>query len=345
MKRTYLPILLYLIYALYILTPTISADGVLMLLYNGVALLMVILLPYRSLKLSVLLLYLGYCWFNPIAFMGLPLLYTVSLPFPLYLGFIGIAFFRLPFDQWLIVCALSVIQIFYLQAAKEAVDQANLKELFENQMTSIERQNKLEQQQLQQQQKQDLEISVLNERNRIARDIHDNVGHLLTRALLQVGALQAISPSPQHNLLRETLDQGMSAIRTSVHALYEQSEHLEHEINELLTHFPQLQFEFACHLVQEPKASIRALYLVVIKEALTNTIKHSQATSVTLNVDESAHHYYCIIQDNGSTKNPPNNPGMGLLSLEKRVKAENGILNIQPEQGYRIYMSIPKENQ
>ena len=42
------------------------------------------------------------------------------------------------------------------------------------------------------QQEQEVRIATLNERNRIAREIHDNVGHLLSSALLQIGAIQAI---------------------------------------------------------------------------------------------------------------------------------------------------------
>lgn len=38
-----------------------------------------------------------------------------------------------------------------------------------------------------------MRLATLNERNRIAREIHDNVGHLLSRSLLQVGALQVVN--------------------------------------------------------------------------------------------------------------------------------------------------------
>ena len=57
----------------------------------------------------------------------------------------------------------------------------------------------------------------LSERNRIAREIHDNVGHTLSRAILQMGALLAIhKEEPIHTELegvRETLDSAMNSIR------------------------------------------------------------------------------------------------------------------------------------
>ncbi|HCX63580.1 MAG TPA: hypothetical protein DHN33_00015 [Eubacteriaceae bacterium] len=79
-------------------------------------------------------------------------------------------------------------------------------------------------------QKQDGEIraAMLKERNRIAREIHDNVGHLLSSALLQVGALQAIA-SEQKELtsLKQTLDRAMDNIRESVHNLHDESVNLK----------------------------------------------------------------------------------------------------------------------
>ena len=57
----------------------------------------------------------------------------------------------------------------------------------------------------------------MRERNRIAREIHDNVGHMLTRAILMVGALRTTHPEPDLavslSLLNDTLDQAMNSIR------------------------------------------------------------------------------------------------------------------------------------
>ena len=61
--------------------------------------------------------------------------------------------------------------------------------------------------------------------NRIAREIHDNVGHMLTRALLQTGALAVCikeeSLKASVAALQETLDSAMTSIRSSVHKLHD----------------------------------------------------------------------------------------------------------------------------
>lgn len=344
MTRLYMHIFLYLLYATYVLSNGLSAVNVLLLLVIIVTYLSLELIQNILLKYLIIVCYSIFCWFNPLGYLGLTLLIASGVH-PLYYLLMALpAVFKLDLTALITILAFGSVQWLQLHTSLQFKAQRQLRIQYENQLTSIQKQNEIEHTQMLLRQKQDIEISVLNERNRIARDIHDNVGHLLTRALLQVGALQATSDNHQYDSLKETLDQGMNAIRSSVHELYEHSEHLEHEIDKLLLNFPKLSFSFSCHLVQEPKASIRALFLSVIREALTNTIKHSNGNHVTLKIDESSQHYYCIINDNGSYTPSSLPKGMGLLSLEKRIKEENGIINIQPEQGYRIYISIPKED-
>ena len=73
--------------------------------------------------------------------------------------------------------------------------------------------------------RQDAEINIamLNERNRIAHEIHDNVGHLLSSSIIQIGAIMAVTKeeTTKKNLenIKETLDKGMNSIRQSIHNL------------------------------------------------------------------------------------------------------------------------------
>ena len=99
--------------------------------------------------------------------------------------------------------------------------------------------------------KQDSEIYVatLKERNRIAREIHDNVGHLLTRTILQMGALMTIhKEEPLHeqlSLVKDNLDVAMNNIRESVHDLHDESVDLKQAITELTD---SLHPRFTCNL-------------------------------------------------------------------------------------------------
>ena len=81
--------------------------------------------------------------------------------------------------------------------------------------------------------KQDYEIyaATLKERNRIAREIHDNVGHLLSRSILITGTAKALNASdalsPVLDNLDHSLNQAMTSIRSSVHDLHDESLNLE----------------------------------------------------------------------------------------------------------------------
>ena len=87
----------------------------------------------------------------------------------------------------------------------------------------------------------ELNLAMLNERSRIAREIHDNVGHLLSSAILQVGALLTINcdeKNKQHlEALHTTLSEAMDSTRKSVHALYAESIDLNLQIENLVKNF------------------------------------------------------------------------------------------------------------
>ena len=91
--------------------------------------------------------------------------------------------------------------------------------------------------------KQDYEIytATLQERNRIAREIHDNVGHLLSRSILITGAAKAINASdalsPVLDDLDHSLNQAMTSIRTSVHDLHDESLNLKEAAESLTSDF------------------------------------------------------------------------------------------------------------
>ena len=86
--------------------------------------------------------------------------------------------------------------------------------------------------------KQNSEIyaATLRERNRIAREIHDNVGHMLSRAILQMGALSTVyEEEPLHGQLlkvNDTLNLAMNNIRESVHDLHDDSVDLKQALLE-----------------------------------------------------------------------------------------------------------------
>ena len=98
----------------------------------------------------------------------------------------------------------------------------------------LEKKNKM----LRAKQDYELNLATLSERNRIARDIHDNVGHMLSRSILQTGALLAICQDAQTReglvQIKETLSEAMDSIRSSVHDLHDEALDLQVELQTLI---------------------------------------------------------------------------------------------------------------
>lgn len=197
-------------------------------------------------------------------------------------------------------------------------------------------------------QKQDAELhlATLSERNRIAREIHDNVGHMLTRSILQTGAVQVLNQNPVLTeplmQLSETLNQAMTSIRTSVHDLHDEAVDLQHTLCELIRGVEQpaihLEYDMGNHIPR----NIKYAFIAITREAVNNMHKHSNATSAYICVREHPGFYHLQIQDNGTVSSPIQETGIGLSNIRERVQTLNGTLRINTEHGFGIYITIMK---
>lgn len=196
--------------------------------------------------------------------------------------------------------------------------------------------------------KQDNEfrMAMLNERNRIARDIHDNVGHLLSSAILQSGALITVTrdEKTRRNLeeLNETLKQAMNSIRASIHGVYEESIDLEMQVRELVKKFTFCEVHYDYNISTNPDNKLKYTFISIIKEALSNVMKHSNATKVTIALNEHPALYQLIIKDNGKVRDIGR--GLGLENMTDRVNLFNGYININTENGFEIFITVPKKS-
>jgi signal transduction histidine kinase len=198
--------------------------------------------------------------------------------------------------------------------------------------------------------KQDYEVrlATLNERNRIARDIHDSVGHTLSNAILQTGAMIATCADPatkeRLGVLNDTLKTGMDSIRESIHGLHKESVDLQSETEQLVRGFAFCPVRLTCDVEGNPDKKIKYALIAVLKEALSNIIRHSDATEVKITLREHPAMYQLVIKDNGG-KYAPTGEGIGLKNIRQRVEGLRGVVNITQEHGFCVFVSIPKEKQ
>ncbi len=214
--------------------------------------------------------------------------------------------------------------------------------------------------------KQDSEIYVatLKERNRIAREIHDNVGHMLTRSILQMGALMTINKEePLHGQLesvKNNLDVAMNNIRESVHDLHDESIDLKQGIKDLIEEIKNnfhctLDYDVSNHVDRKYKYAI----IGIVREGISNIIKHSESDNVDIIVREHPGMYQLIIHDYNdknklqrgvtdrtntrATDNIGKYGGIGLQNMQDRVNALKGNISIDNRNGYKIVVTFPKQ--
>lgn len=231
--------------------------------------------------------------------------------------------------------------------------------------------------------KQDYEIytATLKERNRIAREIHDNVGHLLSRSILITGAAKAVNSSeavsPLLDSLDSSLNQAMTSIRTSVHDLHDESVNLRESVEGLVSEFQFCPVSLDYDMGLEIPREIKYCFISIVKEALSNMARHSNATGAHIVMREHPALYQLCIEDNGKIPgsscisqsfsenrtsdsflgNPrhlqntgwydfsPQNRGMGLSNIRDRLIPLHGTLQITTDHGFRIFITIPKEQE
>lgn len=202
---------------------------------------------------------------------------------------------------------------------------------------------------LQREQENSLKLAIAQERNRIARDIHDNVGHLLSRSLLQLGAMSLSARDEEQKAafqeLRATLSSGMDAVRSSVHNTRQDSLQLDREVEALIRGFSFCPIHYVNHSDAELSLNQKYVLLASIKEALSNVMRHSDASRVDIQLSQSGTSHVLLIRDNGSIK-PLNggSNGIGLAAMEERVRALRGSMHVSTEQGFRILITMPRED-
>lgn len=195
-----------------------------------------------------------------------------------------------------------------------------------------------------------IEIAILSERNRIAREIHDSVGHALSSCILQTEVLKLRSTDDDQTQkiqnLQHTLQNGMQDIRASLHDLHDSSLDLRQEMENLIVNFP-LDVVFNFFSGEQMDYTLKLGILSITKELLTNVAKHSNAKKVQVQFMEHKAYYSLSVKNDGArTTTLPKNPqGIGLVAVEDFARKYNGHANYgYRDNGFFVHLTIQKAN-
>ncbi|WP_143200080.1 sensor histidine kinase [Kitasatospora sp. CB01950] len=196
-----------------------------------------------------------------------------------------------------------------------------------------------------------------DERARMARELHDAVGHAVTVMVTHAGAARLCLPDgpPDVRAALERIERvGRDAMADldRVLGLLQPAPPLAQALRALLADLPphlspalQLPSEVH-HLTTEQSETIRR----IVQESLTNTLKHSTATATTVRLTTAPHATRLTVTDNGSPvpqlapRPAPRTPPRGLASMRHRVTALGGTLTAGPDpdaDGWRVEVQLP----
>jgi two-component system, sensor histidine kinase and response regulator len=201
------------------------------------------------------------------------------------------------------------------------------------------------------------EMAVLEERNRIARDIHDSLGHALVALNIQIETALTLwqdAPDRAYTFLVEAKQLGseaLQAVRESVSDMRSdplQGRLLEGAIATLVQEFQHTTGILPeCHIdLSQPLSNqVNTVVYRIVQEGLTNIYKHANATAVQIQIQTTSEGLLLVLQDNGGGfQVNRNRTGFGLQGMRERTNALGAQLEITsaPGDGCRITARFPR---
>ncbi|MEM7802057.1 MAG: sensor histidine kinase [Chloroflexota bacterium] len=199
------------------------------------------------------------------------------------------------------------------------------------------------------------ELAVIQERNRIAREIHDSLGHYLTVINVQLEAARVLIPSDTDKAVEsitkaQTLTKdGLKSIRESIATLRENpitQQPLPDVIQNLIEESRNSGIQSNYDIIATPRplaANSKLSIYRIVQEALTNVRKHASASEVDVALDYAEPEEIKItVKDNGVGTSRTDS-GYGILGINERVKALGGDLLIETAEGegFQLVITIP----
>jgi signal transduction histidine kinase len=191
------------------------------------------------------------------------------------------------------------------------------------------------------------------ERNRLAREIHDTLGHSLTGIIAGIDAsLMLVDMAPEEvkkqlKIVGNVARQGMKDVRRSVSALRPDALErlsLEEAVNQIVTDTnmvsnAEIIFENNADLTNLDEDESETIYRIV-QESITNALRHGNADKIQVKISQVYNILTVMIQDNGKGCKEIKK-GFGLRHMAERLDMLYGSLDYKSEDGFIIIAKIP----
>lgn len=197
--------------------------------------------------------------------------------------------------------------------------------------------------------------AALAERTRLARDMHDGLGHQLTSLIVQLQALEIMLPGDPARAagavpaMLEVARQAIAEVRQTTRT-WSEDEHglglaaLKGLVSQSAAHSSlALEFQQDDDLSDWSVEVSVALYRI-LQEALTNILRHAEATAAVIEVQEQDNQVIVTVSDNGCyTANRELVPGFGLKGIIERCQALGGSCTFSQNEphGLKVQIIVP----
>ncbi len=191
-------------------------------------------------------------------------------------------------------------------------------------------------------------------RNKIARDLHDDIGGALTRLSVQSQLIEATAKEPEViQNFSTVLIQTISKLRDVVWSIDSGHDKVEDLINRMkdyaydTLHPQEIRYTFDIRHINYNKKitpSFRQNIYLIFKESINNIIRHSNATvvKISLNNNLDQKQFEMCIEDNGRNTKEKKLGGMGLKSMQQRAMQLGGKLQVEAgDKGFKVKVCCP----
>jgi two-component system sensor histidine kinase DesK len=195
---------------------------------------------------------------------------------------------------------------------------------------------------------ENVQLAAVAERERIARDLHDVLGHTLSVIVLKAELARRLMENDPQRAAQEIADvettarAALTEVREAIGGYRSQglAAEINHARQTLDAANVTLTWEAPPPGAPKLNATEETVLALSVREAVTNIVRHAEATSCTMRLAITAdNHYALTIEDNGA--NPIRQEGNGLRGMRDRVNGLGGHLTIRSEHGTTLLIALP----
>lgn len=199
------------------------------------------------------------------------------------------------------------------------------------------------------------QTAVFEERNRIAKDIHDNAGHSLTTVIMQTEAAKLMIEANPEEAKKRIISANLQAknaleqMRESVHILAGRSQTttIKDEIEEIIAQtIGGTEFKIRFNIDEVTIEGERRRFICnTVKECLSNGIRHGSATAFYVEMKKLDDSVTVLISDNGNGTDGEISEGFGLRGIRERTEKLGGecYFSSEKDEGFEVKITLPIE--